>query len=112
MPHDKLNCSMSHYLIQILLPLVDNEGQPFPHSNYRRVRSELTERFGGLTAFTRAPAEGLWEENGETARDDIVMFEVMTPELDPGWWTRYRCSLEACFRQDSIVIRAQETRLL
>jgi hypothetical protein len=49
---------MSHYLIQILLPLVDNEGQPFPHSDYMRVRSELTERFGGLTAFTRAPAEG------------------------------------------------------
>ena len=103
---------MSHYLIQILLPLLDNEGQPFPHSDYRRVRSELTERFGGLTAFTRAPAEGLWEENGETARDDIVMFEVMTSELDPAWWTRYRRRLEACFRQDSIVIRAQEMRLL
>ena len=54
MPHDKLNRSMSHYLIQILLPLVDNEGQLFPHSNYRRVRSEMTERFGGLTAFTPA----------------------------------------------------------
>jgi hypothetical protein len=82
MPPDELDLSMSHYLIQILLPLFDNEGQHFPHSDYMRVRSELIERFGGLTAFTRAPAEGLWEENGETARDDIVVFEVMTSELD------------------------------
>ena len=50
---------MSHHLIQILLPLFDNGGQPFPRSDYMRVRSELTERFGGLTAFTRTPAEGL-----------------------------------------------------
>jgi hypothetical protein len=112
MPPDKLDRSLSHYLIQILLPLFDNEGQPFPHSDYMRVRSELTERFGGLTAFTRAPAEGLLEENSETARDNIVVFEVMKSELDPAWWTRYRCGLEACFRQDSIVIRAQETRVL
>ena len=103
---------MSHHLIQILLPLFDNGGQPFPRSDYMRVRSELTERFGGLTAFTRAPAEGLWEENGETTRDDIVVFEVLTSELDAGWWAGYRRRLEASFRQDSIVIRAQATRLL
>jgi hypothetical protein len=40
----------------------------------------------------------LWEENGKTARDDIVVFEVMMSELDAGWWTGYRRSLEACFR--------------
>lgn len=103
---------MSHHLIQLLLPLFDNEGQPCPRSDYRRVRAELSQRFGGLTAFTRAPAEGFWEEKGETARDDIVVFEVMTSELDPAWWAAYRRRLEACFRQDSIVVRAQETRLL
>ncbi|WP_331312052.1 hypothetical protein [Methylobacterium oryzae] len=76
------------------------------------MRAELSQRFGGLTAFTRAPAEGFWEEKSETARDDIVVFEVMTSELDPAWWAAYRRRLEACFRQDSIVVRAQETRLL
>jgi len=31
-------------------------GRPLPASNYTAVRDELTERFGGLTAYTRAPA--------------------------------------------------------
>ncbi|GEP03829.1 hypothetical protein [Methylobacterium oxalidis] len=103
---------MSQHLIQLLLPLSDNNGEPFSRSEYVRVRSELTEQFGGMTAFTRGPAEGLWEENGETARDDIVVFEVMTPELDASWWDRYRRALENRFKQDSIVVRAQEIWLL
>ena len=103
---------MQQHLIQILLPLSDNEGQPFPRSEYMCVRSELTERFGGLTAFTRGPAEGFWEEDGETAHDDVVVFEVMTSEVDQIWWDRYRHTLETRFRQECIIIRAQETRLL
>jgi hypothetical protein len=103
---------MQQHLIQILLPLSDNEGQPFPRPEYTRVRSALTEQFGGLTAFTRGPAEGAWEEDGETAHDEIVVFEVMTSEVDQSWWDRYRRTLEARFRQECIIIRAQQTRLL
>jgi hypothetical protein len=103
---------MLHHLIQILLHLSDNEGQAFPGAEYEEVRSELTKQFRGLTAFTRGPAEGLWAEKSGTAHDDIVVFEVMAAELDKAWWERYRRVLEARFRQDSIIIRAQETRLL
>lgn len=103
---------MTRYLIQILLPLSDNDGQPFAHTEYARVRDELTGRFGGMTAFTRGPAEGFWKEKADTVRDDIVVFEVMGPDLDPGWWGRYRRTLEERFRQESIVVRAQEIRLL
>lgn len=103
---------MPCHLIQILLPLSDNEGRHFSPSAYACVRSELTERFGGMTAFTRGPAEGLWEENGRTARDDIVVFEVMAPELDAPWWDGYRRSLETRFRQERIIIRAQDIALL
>ncbi|WP_419829955.1 hypothetical protein [Methylobacterium sp.] len=103
---------MPHHLIQILLPLSENEGRRFPPSTYARVRSELTERFGGMTAFTRGVAEGLWEENGRTARDDIVVFEVMSPDLDARWWDGYRRSLETRFRQERIIIRAQDIALL
>ena len=95
------------HLVQILLPLSDNEGNRFPRELYGRVRTELTERFGGLTAFTRAPAEGLWTEGGETSRDEIVIFEVMTNDLDRDWWRAYRQDLEARFRQDAIVVRGQ-----
>ena len=95
-------------LIQILLPLFDNDGAPFPHAAYQRVSAELAERFGGLTAFTRAPAAGLWkDESAGTTRDEIVVLEVMTEVIDRLWWRDYRRELERRLRQDEIVIRAQ-----
>ena len=76
------------HLIQILLPLYDNEGHEFPQVEFRRVSSELAHRFGGLTAFTRAPAEGVWRESMKPnpTHDDIVVFEVMVDDLDRAWW--------------------------
>lgn len=71
------------HLVQILLPLFDNEGKPFSPETHRRVHAELTERFGGLTAFTRAPAEGLWRDQDQTTRDDIVVLEAMASSLVP-----------------------------
>lgn len=100
------------HLVQILLPLADNEGRRFPPEPYATVRSELTERFGGLTAFTRAPAEGFWDGGAGLARDDVVVLEVMTEALDAAWWASYRRELETRFAQDAIVVRAQEIRLL
>lgn len=87
------------HLLQILLPIHDNSGQAFPHSDYSEVRKELTERFGGLTVYTRAPAEGMWKPNGnQTSRDDIVVFEVMASQLELQWWSEYRRELELRFR--------------
>ena len=42
------------HLVEILLPVADNEGQPFDAHKYAVVREELSRRFGGITAFTRA----------------------------------------------------------
>jgi len=101
------------HLVQILLPLNDNAQEPLHQEEFRRVRRELTERFGGLTVHMRAPAEGRWQKNeNHTSRDDIVIFEVMASELDADWWRQYRHELEGRFRQDVIVVRAQQTRLL
>ncbi|HEX8373823.1 MAG TPA: hypothetical protein VF606_01440, partial [Geminicoccaceae bacterium] len=59
-----------NYLVQILLPLRDNEGWPFHEDEYLRIRRELTGRFGGLTAYTRVPAEGVWRpDQVQTSRD-------------------------------------------
>ena len=100
-------------LIQILLPLYDNDGHRFPREMYDAVRIELAGRFGGLTAHTRAPAEGIWAEEGEPpSRDDIVIFEVMAERVERTWWRDYRRALEREFRQESIIIRSQETELL
>ena len=100
------------HLVEILLPLCDNERHRFPPELYTKVREELVERFGGLTAFTRSPAEGLWQEDGERSRDEIVIFEVMAEELDRGWWRSFREELERRFRLDEIVVRAREAERL
>ncbi len=101
------------HLVQILRPTHDNSQEPFPRDEYKKVRQELTEKFGGLTVYTRAPAEGLCKQNDSyTSRDDIVIFEVIDRELDAAWWRKYRHELEERFRQDVILVRAQETRLL
>ena len=101
------------HLVQILLPLYDNDGLPFPASQYASVRAALTERFGGLTAYTRAPAEGLWDEGGgRAARDDIIVYEVMVDQLDRAWWTRFRADLERRFEQNELVARAMPVERL
>lgn len=71
------------------------------------------QEFGGLTAYTRTPASGLWQEkDGATVHDDIIVYEVMVKNLDEDWWSSYRKKLEQRFRQDKLAIRAQEIRLL
>lgn len=103
----------AHTLVQILLPLYDNEQHPFPRHYYTKVGEILAEKFGGLTAYNRAPAEGLWKEGGDrTHRDDIVVYEVMTPRLNRAWWKRCRRELESLFRQQEIVIRASAVEML
>lgn len=101
------------YLIQILLPLYDNNSTPFPQEEYERVRDELTEIFGGITTYVRSPAEGLWKESStSTVHDDIVIYEVMTESLDRMWWQTYREELAARFRQEVLIIRVSEMQLI
>jgi hypothetical protein len=101
------------YLVQLLLPVQDGEGQPFNRMLFEELAAELTERFGGLTAYTRAPATGMWEERpGHPVRDQVVVYEVMTEDLEASWWATLRQRLEAQFEQDELVVRAQEIRRL
>ena len=94
------------FLVEILLPLYDNEGRRFAAEEFDRVRDELAGRFGGVTAFRRSPAEGIWKDGGETSLDRIVVFEVMADSLERAWWREYREGLERRFRQERLVARA------
>ena len=98
------------HLIQILLPIRDNDGARFPRDAFNHVGETLVERFGGLTAYTRTPADGIWKSSGgqTPARDEIVIYEVMATVLDRDWWKRFREKLQVVFRQESLVIRANE----
>jgi hypothetical protein len=95
------------FLVQIILPVYDNERRPFSPVEYVRIRRELTERFGGMTAYMRAPAEGFWEDaDGQTHRDDVVIVEVMTDMLDRDWWSEYGRQLAQRFAQEEMAMRA------
>ncbi|HWB40419.1 MAG TPA: hypothetical protein VG500_04120 [Gemmatimonadales bacterium] len=101
------------HLVQLLLPTNDEQGRAYPRAPYDELVRELTDRFGGVTAYTRAPATGLWEAaSGETVRDQVVVYEVMADELDLDWWAELRRRLEAQLAQDELVVRAQEIRRL
>jgi hypothetical protein len=96
------------HLIEILLPLTDNDGRRFPEEKFTAIREELTQHFGGSTAFTRTPAEGTFQDKGDVEHDDIVIFEVMANSVDRSWWASFRSRLEHELAQDEIVIRATE----
>lgn len=93
------------YLFQILLPRTDNSGKPFPKKEYHQIKEELATQFEGVTAYLRAPAEGLWRQGAKSAHDDIVIFEVMADQIDLAAWRSRRAQLEHRFRQNEIVIR-------
>jgi hypothetical protein len=93
--------------VEVLLPLRDNQGSDFPDEHFVSLRRVLTRQFGGHTTLTRCPVDGQWKDTDNSVKtDDIVVFEVMTDELDCDWWARLRRELEASFRQEEIVIRS------
>ena len=101
------------YLVQILLPLNDNRGKQFDQELFGTTRTELMDRFGGVTAHMQAPARGLWKtEDGEISRDDIVIMEVMVAAIDAEWWSGYKKKLLQRFAQDELMIRALQTATL
>lgn len=99
-------------LVQWLLPLRDNQGQHFPQALFAQVRRELTERFGGVTAYPHSPAVGLWEDEGEVQGDELVLFEVLVEEFDRAWWAEYRVGLCKRFAQEAILLRAMRCELV
>ena len=100
------------YVIEIFLPLLDNEGHAFARKEFDRIRRELTDRFGGVTAFMRAPAEGVWKSDTAETRDQMVIFEVMTKTRKRKWWRRFRRELERRFRQEELLVRATKVKRL
>ena len=100
------------YLVQLLLPLYNNSGMRFEQELYSEVRNELMNRFGGITAYTRAPVHGLWHDSEQVVRDDLIIDEIMVKELDKNWWCEYRNVLENRFQQDTLVMRAHKIQFL
>lgn len=98
---------MTGHLVQILLPIHWRDGSDVPGELFAQVRAELTEQFGGVTAYTRSPATGLWKRTeAEVERDQVIMIEVVVEALDRDWWGQYRERLEQRFGQEEVHARA------
>lgn len=92
------------HLVRFYLPVRDNAGQAFPVAMFRAIEAELSQRFGGVTAHLASPASGLWRESGTLHADEVVIFEVLTEDVDRSWWAGYRARLARDFRQKQILL--------
>lgn len=101
------------HLIEIYLPLNSNDGAPQPAELFGRVREQLIDHFGGVTAFSRNPAKGIsLQEDNERSEDDIIIYEVMVETVDRAWWRSYKRLLELLFQQEEILIRIYAVDLI
>ena len=97
-------------IVEVFLPLDTGSGTPIEGEIIEGLVGGLADRFGGATAFTRAPADGLWKQGGTIRSDRILIIEVMVNDLDEHWWADYRKTLEHEFEQDEIMIRVTSCR--
>jgi len=70
------------------------------------IQREMTERFGGATAYLNSPAKGLWSNGRSAEEDDVVVIEVMVDNLDRTWWHQQRRKLEQRLGQEELLVRA------
>jgi hypothetical protein len=97
---------LSSFLIQLLLPAKRKNGST-NDTLHAKVNATLTERFGGVTAYERVPASGLWKRpDGGVEGDDVIMVEVEAEALDRRWWSSFRQEMERKFKQQKILVRA------
>lgn len=101
------------YLIQLLLPASTPGGAAPSDAAVAETRRELVEAFGGVTAYARAPAQGVWTSpEGGREHDDVVMVEVVAARFDRAWWRDYAQRLAARFDQEAIHVRAVQVEVL
>lgn len=99
-------------LIEIFLPVYDENGDALPHPLYARTRDELVERFGGVTAHSHTPASGVWRSpDGDVVRDDVIVYEVIAERVERRWWSEYRKTLQDRFAQRALMVRSNEMNL-
>jgi len=60
------------YLVQILVPTTNHSTSD---SALIALNKTLVETFGGVTAYTQAPAKGKWMAGSTEERDDIIIIE-------------------------------------
>ncbi|MBL8596539.1 MAG: hypothetical protein JNL14_02240 [Devosia sp.] len=101
------------FVVELFIPLEKPDGTAVPVNVFERIKTELTERFGGVTAHLQSPAEGAWKPEAEDViHDRIAIFEVMVEDVDTAWWRDYRHRLEVELDQHRILARLHQVTVL
>jgi hypothetical protein len=101
------------FVVEVFLPLEKPDGSAVGEEVFDRIRGELTDRFGGVTAHLQSPAVGAWKpEAAEVIHDRVVIFEVMIEDVDTEWWRQYRHQLEQELNQQRILARLHQVTVL
>lgn len=96
-------------LIEIFLPVYDDNGIELPSPLYARTCDELVARFGGVTAHARSPASALrFSSEGEALHDDVIVYEVIAEHVERRWWSEYRKTLQDRFAHRALMVRNNE----
>jgi inorganic pyrophosphatase len=90
--------------IELFIPVYTKNGKPFPKKHYTNLHQKLTEKFGGLTMYSRVPVTGFWKENSKTTlKEDIIVYEVLAAEIDDKFWTKLKAWVLKAFNQEEII---------
>lgn len=102
------------HIVNIYLPKLDNAGKSFPDQAYLWLRSELIEKFGGVTQYDQVPAVGYWKADASkpVSQDEMIIYEVICTRLVKAYWGGLRKRLESTFDQELILIRAHSIKTL
>ena len=101
------NISIKELLVEIFVPLTNQEGKSFPDRYYHELRNLLLNEFGGVTVYHRSPATGVWDgNNAGIVQDKLIVFEVMTVSVEKKFWDTLKQELEMQFQQEEILIRS------
>lgn len=97
--------SVKDILVQLFIPLNDENGALFPEHYYTKLSTDLNEKFGGVTLYNRSPATGLWKQKHEkTVQDELLVYEILIAFIDNEYWQALKARLEKQFNQTELLI--------
>lgn len=91
-------------LIELFIPLADNDERVFALEHHRAFEARLLDLFGGFTRKAE-PLQGAWRDEGQTYRDDLVVYVVRLESITLG--VRVREAVEfakAHYEQEAIFV--------
>jgi hypothetical protein len=97
--------------VDILVPLADNDGRPFPQSSFDTFEHFLTTLCGGFTR--RGNVEGAWRspETGVVMRDRSRSYAITLPvEQTAAQIARIESFIRRFFRQEAAFLELTSTR--